>query len=96
MLLRLHYALYVRVAVKQTNYFLSFHTIPTPQPTVKQVAWDRMNSLYSSYAHRFQAGRDRLLSIDVCMAWRHGICPMTFSVSPTPIVAVYGRRHPRS
>jgi len=36
------------------------------------------------------------LSTDVSTAWRNSICPTTSSVLPTPIVAISGRRHPRS
>ena len=37
-----------------------------------------------------------LVYTDVRTAWRHGVCPTTSRVSPTPIVAVSGRRHPCS
>jgi len=37
-----------------------------------------------------------VLVSDACMAWRHGIFTTTFSVSPIPIIAVSGRRHPRN
>lgn len=57
----------------QTKYFLSFYTIPTPQPTVKQVAWDRMNSLYTA---RMRIAFKLAVIVYRCL---HGLAPRNLS-----------------